>query len=267
MTEQTLPSALSALPELAEDWYGKRVVIFVDYDGTLTPIVSRPDQAVLSESMRMALQRLARQTTVAVLSGRDRTSAEKMVGLPELYYAGSHGFDISGPDGFTHENEQGVAVRPALKQAADEIEEAIKTISGAWVDRKRFAIAIHNRQVRDAWLPDLEKAIGEIAARYPQLRLTGGKRVFELRPDIDWHKGTALRWLLKALKLDGPDVVPMFLGDDETDEDAFIEVEKDGVGIRVGHDDAPTRARYMLRDTDEARRFLERMNGVLGRPM
>jgi alpha,alpha-trehalase len=121
--------------------------------------------------------------------------------------------------------------------------------------------------VRDAWLPDLEKAIGEIAARYPQLRLTGGKRVFELRPDIDWHKGTALRWLLKALKLDGPDVVPMFLGDDETDEDAFIEVERDGVGIRVGHDDAPTRARYMLRDTDEARRFLERMNGVLGRPM
>jgi alpha,alpha-trehalase len=267
MTASTLPSALSALPELAEDWYGKRIVIFMDYDGTLTPIVSRPDQAMLSESMRMALQRLARQTTVCVLSGRDRASAENMVGLPELYYAGSHGFDISGPGGFRHQNEQGEALRPALEEVADELEEVVKPFSGAWVDRKRYAIAVHNRQVRDASVPELEAAVAEVAARHAGLRVTGGKRISEVRPDIDWDKGRALRWLLKALNLDGADVVPMFIGDDETDEDALAEVEKDGVGIRVGHDPAETHARYMLRDTDEVRRFLERLNGMLGRPM
>lgn len=267
MTQSTLPSALSALPELAEDWFGKRVVIFIDYDGTLTPIVSRPDQAMLSESIRHALQRLARQTTVTILSGRDRASAEKMVGLAELYYAGSHGFDISGPDGFRHENEQGRTLLPELDTAAAELEEAIKPFSGAWVDRKRYAVAVHNRQVRDAWLPNLEKAVAEIAARHPKLRLTSGKRIQELRPDIDWNKGRALRWLLKTLKLDGDDVVPLFIGDDVTDEDAFAEIEEDGVGVRVGHDVVETRARYMLRDTDEVRRFLERLHSVLGRPM
>ncbi len=267
MTESTLPSAISALPELAEDWFGKRVVIFIDYDGTLTPIVSRPDQAVLSEPMRLALQRLARQTVVTVLSGRDRASAERMVGLPELYYAGSHGFDISGPDGFAHENEEGVAFRPVLEQVAAELEEAIKPFSGAWVDRKRFAVAVHNRQVRDAWLPRLEAAVAAVAARHPELRTTGGKRIIELRPAIEWDKGKALRWLLHALNLEGPEIVPMFIGDDETDEDAFAAVEKDGIGIRVGHDDMPTRARYMLRDPDEVRRFLERLQAVLGRPM
>jgi alpha,alpha-trehalase len=126
---------------------------------------------------------------------------------------------------------------------------------------------VHNRQVRDASVPELEAAVAEVAARHAGLRVTGGKRISEVRPDIDWDKGRALRWLLKALNLDGADVVPMFIGDDETDEDALAEVEKDGVGIRVGHDPAETHARYMLRDTDEVRRFLERLNGMLGRPM
>jgi len=221
MTESTLPSALSALPELAEDWYGKRVVLFMDYDGTLTSIVSRPDQAVLSGATRLALQRLARQTTVTILSGRDRESAEKMVGLPGLYYAGSHGFDISGPDGFRHQNEEGERIRPTLEKVADELEEAIQPFSGSWVDRKRYAIAVHNRQVRDAWVPKLEATIAEVAGRHSGLRITGGKRITELRPDIDWGKGKALRWLMKTLKLDAADVVPMFIGDDDTDEDAF----------------------------------------------
>jgi alpha,alpha-trehalase len=267
MTESSLPSAISALPDLAEDWYGKKVAIFLDYDGTLTPIVSRPDQAQMSEAMRMALQRLARHSLVAIISGRDRASVEKMVGLPEIYYAGSHGFDISGPDGLTLEHEGGVAMKDELKQVADELEERLKRFSGAWVERKKFAVAVHDRQVRDAWLEDLTKVIQDVAAGHPNLRMTGGKRVHELRPSIDWHKGHAMRWLLKTLGKDDPDTIPLFMGDDETDEDAFAEVEKDGVSIRVGHDEAPTKARYGLRDTDEVRRFLERLHGVLLRPM
>lgn len=267
MTESTLPSAIHALPELAEDWFGKKVAIFLDYDGTLTPIVSRPDQAMLSEAMRMALQRLARHSLVAIVSGRDRAAVERMVGLPEIYYAGSHGFDITGPDGLKLEHEGGTAMAGELAQVADALEERLKTVSGAWVERKKFAVAVHDRQVRDAWLEDLAKTIAEVAAEHPKLRMTGGKRVHELRPDIDWHKGHAVRWLMKTLGQVGPDHVPLFMGDDETDEDAFAEVARDGVSIRVGHDGAKTQARYGLRDTDEVRRFLERLHGVLQRPM
>jgi alpha,alpha-trehalase len=267
MTESTLPSAIDALPELAEDWYGKKVALFLDYDGTLTPIVSRPDQATLSDAMRIALQRLARHTLVAIISGRDRASVERMVALPEIYYAGSHGFDISGPGGLALEHEGGVELGSEIEHVANELEERLKLVSGAWVERKKFVVAVHDRQVRDAWLDDVRRIITEVAAEHPNLRMTGGKRVHELRPNIDWNKGHALRWLLRKLKLDGPDLVPVFMGDDETDEDAFKEVAKDGVSIRVGHDAADTNARYRLRDTEEVRRFLERLYGVLLRPM
>jgi len=267
MIQSQLPSALSALPELSEDWFGKRLAIFLDYDGTITQIVSRPDQASLSASMRTAIERLARTTMVAIVSGRDRADVESLVELDNVYYAGSHGFDIRGPGGLVREHEEGLRLAPVMDQAAKELQDVTQKFSAAWVERKRFAVAVHDRQVRDAQLPALEAAISEIAARHPELRMTGGKRVHELRPNIDWNKGRALHWLLETLDLTGPDVVPLFMGDDETDEDAFAAVADSGVGIRVGHDDAETKARYMLRDTDEVRRFLERLNGVLRRPM
>nr|NIP73230.1 trehalose-phosphatase [Gammaproteobacteria bacterium]NIR30345.1 trehalose-phosphatase [Gammaproteobacteria bacterium]NIR98189.1 trehalose-phosphatase [Gammaproteobacteria bacterium]NIT63856.1 trehalose-phosphatase [Gammaproteobacteria bacterium]NIV20860.1 trehalose-phosphatase [Gammaproteobacteria bacterium] len=101
MSEQprALPSALERLDEIAERMRDKRPCLFLDYDGTLTPIVARPELAVLSEALRDTLRRLARRAMVAVISGRDLQDVRERVGLSELYYAGSHGFDIAGPAG------------------------------------------------------------------------------------------------------------------------------------------------------------------------
>jgi len=74
-------------------------VVFLDYDGTLTPIVSDPDAAILSDQMRSAVGKLAERATVAIVSGRAREKLRNFVQIPELYYAGSHGFDIDGPNG------------------------------------------------------------------------------------------------------------------------------------------------------------------------
>ena len=77
----------------------KRLVVFLDYDGTLTPIVEESDTAVLAPPMRAAIARLARHAPVAVVSGRAREKIREFVAVEGLYYAGSHGFDIDGPNG------------------------------------------------------------------------------------------------------------------------------------------------------------------------
>jgi alpha,alpha-trehalase len=134
----------------------------------------------------------------------------------------------------------------------------LAAVPGARIERKTFAIAVHVRQVSEELVPHVEAAVAEVAAADPRLRRTGGKKVFEIRPAVAWDKGKALVWLLDVLGL-GPDVLPVYIGDDETDEDAFRAVRERGLGVvvRGEGDDRPTLARYALRDTEEARAFVE----------
>ena len=91
---------------------GKRVVVFLDYDGTLTPIVSNPDEAYLSASMRLAVQKVAQTFPTAIISGRGRGKVEAFVQLQELYYAGSHGLDIKGPVVCSITHDAGITLSP-----------------------------------------------------------------------------------------------------------------------------------------------------------
>lgn len=255
----TLPSGLDSMEQIAGRLAGKRAAVFLDYDGTLTPIVSRPELAVLSDEMRATLERLAAVCTVAIVSGRDRLDVEGLVKVDGLVYAGSHGFDIVGPGGLDMQHEEGARYRPILEQAADEIEQRVGGIEGVLIERKKYAVAIHYRLVADEHLPRIDAAVDEVAAAHPELRRTGGKKVYELRPKLEWHKGKAVLWLLEALDLDHPDVVPFYLGDDETDEDAFRALADRGVGVMVAEDPGATSAHYLLRDPGEARVFLDRL--------
>lgn len=262
LPRRELPSAADRYHEIAAGIARRPVAVFLDYDGVLTPIVSHPDLAVLSPEMGAVLIELASVTTVAIVSGRDVDDVRSKVQLPGIYYAGSHGFDIIDPDGVPVADERldrfHVYLEP-LDQAADALESRLEDVAGARVERKRFAIAIHYRQVADEDYPALETAVLETAPRVPLLRVEAGKKIFEFRPDFDWDKGRALAWLLGELGLDGPEVVPLYLGDDTTDEDAFRVVRTRGVGIVVGHDGDPSLARYALEDTDEVRVFLSRL--------
>ena len=100
------------------------------------------------------------------------------------------------------------------------------------------------------------QAVDEVAARHRELRRINGKKVYELLPDIDWHKGKAVLWLLETLELERGKAFPIFIGDDRTDEDAFSALEKRGVGILVSEQPQVTAASYWLNNPEEVERFL-----------
>lgn len=258
-----LPSALEAWGEIAGRLEDRSPAVFLDYDGTLTPIVAQPEDAVLSDEMRGVLRDLAALCTVAIVSGRDRKDVQPLVGLDGLVYAGSHGFDIEGPDGLRLEYEGGRASLPDLEKAEREVKVRLDRVPGARVERKRFAIANHYRNVADADVQRVEQAVRDVAALHEGLRLSGGKKVLELRPDIDWDKGRAVLWLLEALHFEGDAVLPFYLGDDVTDEDAFRVLADRGVAVIVGSPAYKTKATYGLRDTSEVREFLQALILVL----
>jgi len=220
-----------ATPQAILEAAGKRrLAIFLDYDGTLTPIVERPEDAVLAEETRAVLRRLAQRHTVAIVSGRDLKDVRARVGIDALHYAGSHGFDIAGPGG-SRVHEAARAAEPRLAAAADELVRDTATLPGVQVERKRFAIAVHYRRARDADRDAVQAAVDRALAHHAGLRKTGGKKVFELRPDVDWDKGRAVLWLLRALDLEA--ALPVYIGDDDTDEDAFRALGGRGIGIVV----------------------------------
>lgn len=249
------PSALTAFTDVMAA-LGRGPAVFLDYDGTLTPIRPRPDLAVLSAAMRAAVDRLAALCPVAVVSGRDLDDVRAMTGLPGLVYAGSHGFDIAGP-GLCH--RVGEEWRPALAAAAAALEPALAGVAGVLVERKGFAVAVHTRHVDPAAKPAVAAAVRRAAGMSePALRVTGGKEIFEIRPPVPWDKGRAVRHLLDVWGLDG--VAPLFLGDDETDEDGFrAAAALGGVGIRVGDAGAATAAGWTLPDSDGVGVFLARL--------
>ncbi len=252
----TVP-ALDHLDEIHSRMAGKRLAICLDYDGTLSPIVPRPEDAVMSDEMRDVVRRLAARHTVAMVSGRDRRAVEDFVQLDNVYYAGSHGFDIKGPGGLEMQHEQGRAALPVLDAIEAELGERLEGVAGSQVERKRYAVAIHYRNVAEPDVATVERHVDEVHKAHPLLRKRGGKKVFELQPDIEWHKGKAVLWLLDALGLDGDDAVPMYVGDDLTDEDAFVAIADRGVTVYVGEAGTATAARYRVKDVPEVRRFLE----------
>ncbi len=233
--------------------------MFLDYDGVLAPIVGHPDWAVLTDETRRVLDDLASTVTVAVVSGRDVGDVRGKVQVDGIYYAGSHGFDIVDPAGNAVVDERLDRFRQylaPLDTATAELERRLAGVPGALVERKRFAIAVHFRQVADDDLPAIEEAVTATAPLVPALRVSTGKKIFEFKPDFDWDKGRALQWLLAELDLDRPDVTPIYLGDDTTDEDAFRAIRSRGIGIVVGRDGNPSLARWLLEDTAEVSAFL-----------
>jgi trehalose 6-phosphate phosphatase len=260
-----VPSALERFEEIAAKAENKRIAVLLDYDGTLTPIVDDPEKALLSDAMKDTLLDLAKNVPAAVISGRDRPDVQRLVGIKSIFYAGSHGFDIAGPDGMEIGPEKGKEFLPALNQAEKELKNTINAVSGAWVERKRFSVAVHYRKVQEPDVEKVKQAVEEVAALHPDLRESGGKMIFELQPKMDWHKGKALTWILEEMEIDKSDVVPFYIGDDVTDEDAFRSLKGKGIGVVVMDPPRDTDARYRLKDTDEVERFLKKLSRLTSR--
>jgi trehalose 6-phosphate phosphatase len=255
---EILPSALSCAADIDRRSGGTPPAVFLDYDGTLTPIVERPELATLSDAMEAVLRGLASRCPVAILSGRDLADLQQMVSLVGVVYAGSHGFDVDAPEELGGRFRRGEDFADVLDAARTRLTEAVAPIAGAWVEEKAFAVTLHFRQVAPEDVPAVEAAFAAVAEAFPDLRRTGGKKVLELRPNVEWDKGRALQMLLERIDRGGPHF-PLFIGDDETDEDAFRAVAGGGIGIRVGDPHVASAAEYSLADTDEVGTFLERL--------
>ena len=258
-----LPSALAHFEQLSARLDGKRPAVFLDYDGTLAPIVENPDEAFMSAATREVVRALAQRCPVAVVSGRGRDKVTEFVALDELYYAGSHGFDIAGPDADIAWQPEG-DLRQRMAAISSALRAALADIDELDIEDKGFSIAVHFRRVAAGRVSEIEPSIDRIIAAHRQdgaLEKTHGKKVIEVRPAIDWHKGRAVLWLLDALGLGGDDVAPLYLGDDVTDEDAFAALAEHagGLGVLVSEQPKPSAASFSVRDPGEVHDFLARL--------
>uniref|UniRef100_A0A3Q7FG61 Trehalose 6-phosphate phosphatase n=1 Tax=Solanum lycopersicum TaxID=4081 RepID=A0A3Q7FG61_SOLLC len=297
------PSALSSFEEMMDVAKGKWVVVFLDYDGTLSPIVNDPERAFMSDMMRSAVRDVAKLYPTAIISGRSRQKVYGFVKLDDVFYAGSHGMDIMGPaiqascyDGkyqskaldqkpkihsIPYSYSTYLCVRdyilqgneltvfqpaqdflPSIEKMLNELEETTSEINGALVEDNRFCISVHYRHVLQEDLGLLEKKVQTLVAKYPGFHLTRGKKVIEIRPSIKWNKGDALVYLLETLGFtNSSDVLPIYIGDDKTDEDAFkvLNSREQGCPIIVSSNPRDTMASYSLRDPSEVLSFLIRL--------
>jgi trehalose-phosphatase len=198
---------------------------------------------------------------VAAVSGRDMDDLKSKIGVDNLIYAGSHGFRISGPEGLYHEHEKSKEIVPQLDKIEEKIQKEFSQIDkGIQIDRKRYAIGIHYRNANEESIPEITKKADEIITRNPEFKTGEGKKIVEIKPNVDWHKGKAVLWLLEKLGLDDKsEYIPIYIGDDITDEDAFESVSDFGIGILVGSHGHSTAAKFGLKNVYQVRQFLQKL--------
>jgi len=258
-----LPSALDHLDELTQRLRRGRIAVGLDYDGTLTPIVPHPADAVLSAEMRELLHDLAALCPVAVVSGRDLDSLRELAGL-DVDHIAEHGMVIEVDAQPVELHPQALAIQPDIDRVERQLRDDLSGIAGVLIERKQLAVAVHYRQVADADVAIVDRKVSAALSQYPALRLVRGKKVHEFRPDIEWDKGRAvLQWAReRAVAVEGI----VFIGDDRTDEDVFRVIRRLGVGVVVLPSLRPTDAGYFLRDPEEVGTYLRRIIDVLRPP-
>ncbi|XP_013626393.1 PREDICTED: probable trehalose-phosphate phosphatase I isoform X3 [Brassica oleracea var. oleracea] len=270
------PSALEMFEKITEASGGKQIVIFLDYDGTLSPIVDDPDRAFMSSKMRRTVKKLAKCFPTAIVTGRCLDKVYNFVKLAELYYAGSHGMDIKGPaKGFSRHKrvKQSLLYQPAsaylpmIDEVYRQLLEKTKSTPGVIVENNKFCASVHFRCVDEKKWSELVLEVRSVLKEYPRLKLNQGRKVFEIRPMIEWDKGKALEFLLESLVLNltgfgnSNNVFPVYIGDDRTDEDAFkmLRDRGEGCGVLVSKFPKDTDASYYLQDPSEVMNFLQRL--------
>jgi trehalose-phosphatase len=237
------------------------VLLCLDYDGTLTHFAATPLGAHLSPQMERILLLLAEHedVTLAIVSGRDRTDLQGRIGLPGVLYAGNHGLEISGP-GLLFVEPTAAEQSGPLHDLADQIAARLQPITGALVEYKGLTLSVHYRQVHQEQWEEVRKQVhGALAGAAHPFVLNTGEKVFEIRPRVYWNKANAVLWIKE--KIGKPGTAVIYIGDDTTDEDAFVGLP-DAITVRVGHPPA-TAARYHLECSTEVRKFLEWLEELL----
>jgi len=249
------------------------ILLLSDYDGTLTPIASRPDEAVLPPEVRRNLRALARKPVfrVGIISGRPLSEVEALVRIDGIYYGGNHGLEIEGP-GLKFVNPEAAASEGEIKEMARQFSTKLGNTEGVIIEDKGLSLSIHYRLVRESEQKTVAETFRQIVSprlHEGKIRVTFGKKVWEIRPPVDWHKGKAAETITKKLKaiLNCESLMTIYLGDDTTDEDAFKLIQRpEGWSILVGPENQQSNASHFLNSTSEVAVFLPRLLKLKEKP-
>jgi len=258
-----MKNALEAWPEIVRKAAGRDIFLFLDFDGTLAPIVGTPDKAALPQETRTILARFgdAPNSRLAIISGRSIEDLRQRVGLDKAIYAGSHGLEVRGPG-----VEHSVPLMPRLSSIMEQIKQDLKSllsgIAGVVLEDKGLCVGVHYRLVKRedmrSFMKGLHTAVDSFLVR-GKVKIKSGKKVFEIMPPSGWDKGKVVLWLLEQSRGDSKSgMLPLYIGDDATDEDAFEALGGKGVCVAVGRA-GNTSAPYNLKDTAEVAEFLNKL--------
>jgi trehalose-phosphatase len=239
----------------------ERLVIFTDFDGTLTPIRRRAADVRLSPAVRKLLTDLVGHGhLVGVISGRALEDLRARVGVRGLWYVGGHGFLLCAPDlhrvVLVNHRQRGQITRVTRRLRA-----ALRSDPGITIDHKIAAIAVHYRNASKTGRLAASRLVRRVVADEPGLRLMRGKKVWELVPTTDVDKATAVRFILgcESRQAPGKRRVAIYVGDDVADERVFARWR--GISVLVGRR-SNTAAKYYVRSPADVREFLIRLKGV-----
>jgi trehalose-phosphatase len=234
------------------------LVLFLDYDGTLTPIVSRPELALFPPPVKKHLEKLRDLPGVylAVISGRSLEDLRKKVGVSGIIYVGNHGLEIENPAG-KHKKILSPARKRELKKIARNLQDSFKETPGILFEEKGPILSIHYRTVPPVFSARVHQVIKEEVRQWSdRWKMASGKMVLEIRPNVDFHKGKAVGEILKPFPSQG--LLPIYIGDDQTDEDAFRVLKGKGITVHIGSGRLPSEADFFLRTPGEVQEFLLR---------
>lgn len=242
-----------------------RVFFFFDYDGTLTPIVQRPEKARLRRSVKAVLIKLSRfpGIKIAIVSGRSLEDLKKISGaIPGVIYIGNHGLEIEGKDFFwSHPGAKRISA--VIERINGELRKRLHPVEGMFLENKTLGLSLHYRLVAEKKIAGLYEDFQHIIApwvRLGVLRVQEGKKIWELRfhPGL-WHKGKVVRWLLKKYRDEGH-FLPVAVGDDRTDEDAFRVLQNSGITVKITENPrSRSTAKYYIHSPEDLRVFLEQI--------
>jgi len=242
----------------------KSILLFLDYDGTLTPIAETPGMAVISQEAKDLLNKLSKKShcSVAIISGRSLSDIKGFVWLKDIIYAGNHGLEIEGPK-IKFESQVSPRLKSVIRQIYEDAVSKLSKIKGVLIEDKGLTISVHYRLVDEKNIQEFLSIFNEIAGPYivrDKIKINSGKKVYEIKPPVMWDKGKVVLWLLARQQfLSGENkIFPIYIGDDITDNDAFKVLKNKGLTIFVGESNVSD-ASYYLKDTEEATECLSRI--------
>lgn len=258
---------LDTLEDRLTDTAPGELLVCLDFDGTLAPIVEHPEDAEIHPGNAAVLRELHDRAGVrtAVVSGRALDDVRERVEVAGLAYAGNHGLELHA-ESETTVHPKAARHQSTVESVATDLDSQFDAIDGAFVERKGVTATVHYRLVADEQVQKIERTVRNRVEREDGLEVTDGKQILEIRPIVAWDKGRAVEWLADTLA-DDPLVV--YVGDDTTDEAAFEAIEQGasidrGLSFVVGRE-RDTAADYRVSDPEEVGRLLAWLSDFVAR--